>query len=110
MLFEEKPKARQFYKTYLDAVKAGYYKGWSKAELLVWKSLNAHEHRKTKRCDPSYEVIHNETGLTREHIYSGLQKLQKRGALKIEKVDRPQGGKRNVYTLIHPEPQSRKGT
>jgi hypothetical protein len=94
-----KPKTRQFFRVFYDAVDKCYFKGWSKAELLVWIAISRRAHRQTGECDPSYDDIQKLTGLNREHIHSALTKLQKRGVILIEKLPRKKGGQFNHYTL-----------
>ncbi len=105
VIFEdEKPQpekdTRQFYKTYIDDVKECKFKGWSRNMLLVHMSLKAHQNRRTKRCDPSYDVIQKETGLCRASIHDGLTGLKDCGAIEIESKGRKGGGRAHNYKLF----------
>jgi hypothetical protein len=74
----------QFFKVYLLDVQSGRFSGWSKAELLTWISLKAHEDFGLHVSFPGYKTIQRETGLSSSQIRKAILKLQEKGVVNYE--------------------------
>lgn len=92
------PTENQFFKVNVKKVKEGHFYGWSKAELLVWMVLKAHEDYYSHDAFPGYKTIRKLTGLSPNQISTALNKLEENNI--IERTSGRDTKTVNYYTII----------
>jgi hypothetical protein len=78
---------KQFFKVDCADVVGGYFRNWTKAELLVWLVLRKHED-KNGECYPGLRTIMEQTGLSSQAARDGIKGLQNRMVITVAKAHR----------------------
>ena len=78
---------KRFFKVFKDDVVNGYFRGWNKCELHVWLVLKKHENL-SGEAYPGIELMMELTGLSSQGVRDGIEGLEKRGIIEVERAHR----------------------